>query len=174
MSERIVPAQGKRLVLTPIMGVQGLRREHAAQPWRSEPGDAPTLAPTTVGAVPPLQRAVRGLEHGGCYRVVGLGRGDLVRNRAGRADEAGLDFAEDPRHAPDHGVSVMAAPHPLATDTLESSVADHLPAFEVMALVAGGVMVVPDIGDGFWRNLDTPEIPAHAERELAPSANDPS
>lgn len=40
----------------------------------------------------------------------------------------------------------------------------------VQALARAGMMSTLDIGEGFWQDVDTPEMLAHAERELAARA----
>lgn len=210
---------------------------------------------TPVGGVPLIVRALRGLEHAGCDRlvvVVGFQAAALVAAiTAAAPTRAPVAFVTNERYDLSNGVSLLAA-RPELADTFVVAMADHVVDDDVMALAAAhqpapggatllvdrrveevfdlddatkvrtegtrlvaigkqladydcidigvfvcthglldalqgvlddrgdaslsqgvaalaqrGAMAILPIGDGFWQDVDTPEMLAHTERLLA-------
>lgn len=66
----------------------------------------------------------------------------------------------------DCGIFVCSAALMDAIDAVYVRDGDASLSDGVQALAAQGRMHVVDIGDGFWQDIDTPEMLAHAEKEL--------
>jgi 1L-myo-inositol 1-phosphate cytidylyltransferase len=88
-----------------------------------------------------------------------------VLSKDGRIAQIGKTIPE--YDCVDCGVFVCSIALMDAIETVYRSNGDASLSDGVQALAAAGKMHVVDIGDGFWQDVDTPEMLAHAEAELA-------
>jgi choline kinase len=127
--------------------VMALAREH-----EPEPGGATLLVDRRIGSVFDLDDATKVATEGG--RVVAIGKELPVYD----AIDTGVFVAT-------HGL--LEALAEVRAERGDASLSEG-----VERLARRGAMSVLDIGEGFWQDVDTVEMLAHAERELARRAAD--
>ena len=98
-------------------------------------------------------------------RIFDMDDATKVLERAGRIADIGKQIAEF--NCVDTGLFVCTAALMEALDDTFRERGDVSLSDGVGRLAAAGRMHVADIGNGFWQDIDTPEMLQHAERTLA-------
>ena len=139
LSDTFVLAMADHVVGDDVMAI--------AAAWQPEPGTAALLVDRKLDTIFDMDDATKVKSHDG--RVVEIGKGltdyDCV----------------------DCGVFVATTALMDAIETVYRANGDASLSDGVQALASAGRMHVVDIGDGFWQDVDTPEMLAHAEAALA-------